>query len=376
NNVFIASINLTMQGYEKANDGSASTFRNTDGEAVDGKRGDIFYHQLFDRLARLPKVSSASLSTSVPPNPWPGGVSVFHPGEEPPQYLLRGQEFQRGLRVNIVSISPHYFQTLGISLIQGRDFDLEDDDSSPGRAIVSRNLAERMWPGENAVGKRISLPSLEGPPRPPLEIVGVAADCKYLSLTEAAPLILYVPFFQGYSGRATIALHTALPPGVASVELRQAVADLDKTLPVFEAKTMQEQVAFSVWQQEMASSLIGAFGLLAVFLAALGLYGMIAHSVSQRTHEIGIRMALGAQRTQLLRMVIREGMLLALTGVAAGIVGSIALSRVLGNLLFGINASDPGTFVAVAALFTVVTFVACYIPARRAMRVDPMVALR
>jgi putative ABC transport system permease protein len=376
NNVFIASINLTMQGYEKANDGSASTFRNTDGEAVDGKRGDIFYHQLFDRLARLPKVSSASLSTSVPPNPWPGGVSVFHPGEEPPQYLLRGQELQRGLRVNIVSISPHYFQTLGISLIQGRDFDLEDDDSSPGRAIVSRNLAERMWPGENAVGKRISLPSLEGPPRPPLEIVGVAADCKYLSLTEPAPLILYVPFFQGYSGRATIALHTALPPGVASAELRQAVADLDKTLPVFEAKTMQERVAFSVWQQEMASSLIGAFGLLAVFLAALGLYGMIAHSVSQRTHEIGIRMALGAQRTQLLRMVIREGMLLALTGVAAGIVGSIALSRVLGNLLFGINASDPGTFVAVAALFTVVTFVACYIPARRAMRVDPMVALR
>ena len=376
NNVFIASINLTMQGYENANDGSASTFRNTDGEAVDGKRGDIFYHQLFGRVARLPKVSSASLSTSVPPNPWPGGVSVFHPGEEPPQYLLRGQEFQRGVRVNIVNVSPHYFQTLGIPLIQGRDFDLEDDDSAPGRAIVSRNLAERMWPGENAVGKRISLPSLEGPPRPPLEIVGVAADCKYLSLTEPAPLILYVPFFQGYSGRATIALHTALPPGVALAELRQAVADLDKTLPVFEAKTMQEQVAFSVWQQEMASSLIGAFGLLAVFLAALGLYGMIAHSVSQRTHEIGIRIALGAQRTQLLRMVIREGILMALTGVAAGIVGSIALSRVLRNLLFGINASDPATFVAVAGLFTVVTFVACYIPARRAMKVDPLVALR
>ncbi|HEV2616750.1 MAG TPA: ABC transporter permease [Candidatus Acidoferrales bacterium] len=376
NNVFIASIDLTMQGYEKANNGSASTFRNTDGEAVNGKRGDIFYHRLFDRLARLPKVSSASLSTSIPPNPWPGGVSVFHPGEEPPQYLLRGQEFQRGLRVNIVNISPHYFQTLGIPLIQGRDFDLEDDNSAPGRAIVSRNLAERMWPGENAVGKRISLPSLEGPPRPPLEIVGVAADCKYLSLTEPAPLIMYVPFFQGYSGRATIALHTALPPGVALAELHQAVADLDKTLPVFEAKTMQDKLAFSVWQQEMASSLIGAFGLLAVFLAALGLYGMIAHSVSQRTHEIGIRMALGAQRAQLLRMVIREGMLLALTGVAAGIVGSIALSRVLGNLLFGINASDPATFVVVAALFTVVTFVACYIPARRAMKVDPMVALR
>ncbi|MGC1290039.1 MAG: FtsX-like permease family protein, partial [Candidatus Acidiferrales bacterium] len=139
---------------------------------------------------------------------------------------------------------------------------------------------------------------------------------------------------------------------------------------------IQEQVAFSVWQQEMASSLIGAFGLLAVFLAALGLYGVIAHSVSQRTHEMGIRMALGAQRGQVLRMIIREGMLLTLTGLVTGIFASIALARFLGSLLFEINASDPATFLAVAALFAAVAFAACYIPARRAMRVDPMVALR
>jgi predicted permease len=375
-NVFIASIDLTMQGYQKGNDSPTGAFRNTDGEAVNGKGGELFYHELLDRLTRLPGISSVSLSTSIPPNPWPGGVSVFHPGEEPPQSLLRGQEFQRGLHVNIVNVSPHYFQTLGIPLMQGRDFDLEDDETTPGRAIISRDLAERMWPGENAIGKRISLPSLEGPPRPPLEIVGVAADCKYLSLTEPAPLIMYIPLFQNYSGRVTIALHTTLPPGVASAELRRAVAGLDKTLPVFEAKTIQEQVAFSVWQRKMASSLIGTFGLLAIFLAALGLYGVIAHSVSQRTHEIGIRMALGAQRAQLFRMVIREGMLMALAGVAAGIVASIALAQFLGSLLFEINASDPATFLAVAALFATVAFAACYIPARRAMKVDPMVALR
>ncbi|MGB7228602.1 MAG: ABC transporter permease, partial [Candidatus Acidiferrales bacterium] len=375
-NVFIASINLTMQGYQKGNDGPANAFRIQDGETVNGKRGELFYHELLDRLGRLPKVSSASLSTSIPPNPWPGGTLVFHPGEEPPQDVLRGQASQRGLHVNIVNVSPHYFQTLGIPLMQGRDFDLRDDETTPGKAIVSRNLAERMWPGEDAIGKRISWPTLEGPPRQPLEIVGVAADCKYLSLTEPAPLIMYVPLFQNYSGHATIALHTALPTGAALAELRHALADLDKTLPLFEAKTIQEQVAFSVWQQEMASSLIGAFGLLAVFLAALGLYGVIAHSVSQRTHEMGIRMALGAQRGQVLRMIIREGMLLTLTGLVTGIFASIALARFLGSLLFEINASDPATFLAVAALFAAVAFAACYIPARRAMRVDPMVALR
>ncbi len=375
-NIFIASIDLTKQGYEDANGDLTGAFRDSDGKAVNGKRGDVFYHQLLERLAHLPKVSSASLSTSIPPNPWPGGASVFHPGEEPPQNLLRGQEFQRGLRVNIVNVSPHYFQTLGISLVQGRDFDLSDDKTTPDKAIVSHNLAERMWPGENAIGKLISLPSLEGPARPPLEVVGVAADCKYLSLTEPPPLIMYVPLFQNYSGRATIALHTDLPPGVALTELRQTVSGLDNTLPLFETKTIQEQVAFSVWQQEMASTLIGAFGLVAVFLAALGLYGVLAHSVSQRTHEIGIRMALGAQRAQLLRMLIREGMLLALSGVAVGIVASIALTRVLESLLFEIKATDPGTFIAVAVLLTLVALLACYIPARRAMKVDPMVALR
>ncbi|HEV2224533.1 MAG TPA: ABC transporter permease [Candidatus Acidoferrales bacterium] len=375
-NIFMASINLTMQGYENGKDSSVGTFRNTDGEAVNGKRGDVFYHQLLERLTRLPQVSSASLSTSIPPNPWPGGASVFHPGEEPPQNLLKGQWFQRGLHVNIVNVSPYYFQTLGIPLMQGRDFDLGDDETTPGKAIVSRNLAERMWPGENAIGKRISWPTVEGPSRPRLEVVGVAADCKYLSLTEPPPLIMYVPLFQNYSGRVTIALHTTLPPAAASAELRSAVAALDKTLPVFETKTMQDYVGFSVWQQKIASSLIGAFGLLAVFLAALGLYGVLAHSVSQRTHEIGIRMALGAQKGDILWMVIREGLLLAGAGVIIGMGGALALTRFLRALLFEITPTDPAALTGVALLLALVALLACYIPARRAMRVDPMVALR
>jgi macrolide transport system ATP-binding/permease protein len=375
-NIFLASIDLTEQGYQNGNDSSVGTPRTPDGFPVAGTRAELFYRQLSARLAKLPDVLSASLSTSVPPNPWPGAVSVFHPGAEPPQQVLRGQEFQHGLRVNIVTVSPNYFQTLGIPLMQGRDFTWEDDENAPGRAIISRNLAERMWPGENAMGKRISWPSLVGPPRAPLEIVGVAADCKYRSLAEPAPLLMYVPLSQNYSGRVTIALHAALPPGVALAELRHAVADLDKTLPLFETKTMQEQLAFSVWQQKMASSLIGAFALLAIFLATLGLYGVIAHSVSQRTHEIGIRVALGAQRGQVLRMVIREGMLLTVTGLAGGMMAAGVLARILGSLLFEIKARDPVTFISVAALLAIVSLAACYIPARRAMGIDPMVALR
>ncbi len=375
-NIFLASLDLTRQAQQNALNNSPSKLRTQDGERIAAARAELFYRQLLERLGKLPKVVSATLSTSVPPNPFPGAVSVFHPGEEPPQQVLRGQEFHRGVRVNIVTASPNYFSTLGIPLLQGRDFTWQDDENSPGKAIVSRNLAERMWPGQNAIGKRISWPSLVGPPRPPLEIVGVAADCKYLSLAEAAPLILYVPLSQNYSGRVNIALHTALPPGVVSAELRREVGALDNTLPVFEVKTMQEHVAFSVWQQKMASSLIGAFGLLALFLAVLGLYGVIAHSVSQRTRDIGIRMALGAQPAQVMRMVMREGILLAAIGIAGGIVAGAALVRVLGSLLVENKAGDPITFIAVAALLTVTASAACYIPARRAMRVDPMIALR
>jgi predicted permease len=375
-NIFPAYIDLTEQRYQEADNGALGALRNAEGESVAAGRAELFYRQILGRLGRLPQALSASLSTSVPPNPWPGGVSVFHPGEEPPQQVLRGHEFQLGVRVNIVTASPDFFATMGIPLMQGRDFTWEDDANAPGRAIVSRNLAERMWPGEDAIGKRISLPSLVGAPRPPLEVVGVAADCKYRSLTGPAPLILYVPLSQNYSGRVTIAMHTALPPGVVAAELRREVAALDKTLPIFEMKTMQEHVASSVWQQKMASSLIGAFGMLAVFLATLGLYGVIAHSVSRCTHEIGIRMALGAQPGQVLRMVVREGMLLTATGVAGGIVAALGLTRFMASLLFGISPTDPLTFAAVTILLMSIALAACYIPARRAMRVDPMTALR
>ncbi|HLW80547.1 MAG TPA: ABC transporter permease [Candidatus Acidoferrales bacterium] len=375
-NIFLASIDLTKQGYQNGDGSSVGALRGQDGEYFSGKRIELFYRQLSVRLAKLPEVLSASLSTSVPPNPWPGAVSVFHPGEEPTQQVLRGQEFQRGLRVNIVTVSPNYFQTLGVPLMQGRDFTWEDNENAPGRAIISRNLAERMWPGENAIGKRISWPTLVGPPRAPLEIVGVATDCKYLSLTEPAPLIMYIPLSQNYSGRATIALHTTLPPGAAFTELRGAVASLDKTLPVFETQSMQEHVAFSVWQQKMASSLIGAFAGLAVFLATIGIYGVIAHSVSQRTHEIGIRMALGAQPRAILRMVLYEGARLAAAGLGLGFVAALILTRFLRTMLFEIKPADPLTFAAVAILLALVALAACYIPARRAMKVDPMVALR
>ena len=375
-NVLMASIDLTEQGYSEGNHSSPGRFRTGDGEWIEGKRGELFYRQLLERLARLPRVSSASLSTSAPPDPWPGAVSVFRPGKEPPQRVLRGHEFQLGLRVNIITIAPNYFRTLGIPLIEGRDFTRQDDENAPATAIVSRNLAERLWPGENAIGRRISWPTLMGPPRPPLEVVGVAADCKYRSLAGEAPLLMYVPLFQHYSGRVTVIVRTASHPQSAFPAVRREISALDKDLPVFGMKTMREHVAFSVWQQRMAGSLIGAFGLLALFLATLGLYGVIAHSVSQRAHEIGIRMALGAQKSHVLRLVVRQGMILTLIGVGIGIAGAFALTRFLSSLLYGVKPTDPLTLAAVSLLLTGVSLLACYIPARRATKVDPMVALR
>jgi macrolide transport system ATP-binding/permease protein len=375
-NVLLASVDLTLQGYSRAPDGVAGTSRTQDGEWLAAGRGQLFYRQLLERVQALPGISSVSLSTSVPPDPWPGSVSIFYPGQEPPQGVLRGHEFQLGIRVNIVTVAPNYFRTLGISLLQGRDFTKQDDVNAPKVVIISRKLAGRLWPGESAIGKRISWPSLVGPPRSLLQVIGVAADCKYLSLLGDVPLLMYVPLFQNYSGRATLIMRTALLPGEVVPAVRREIGALDKNLPVFGIATMHEHVVFSVWQQRMAASLVGLFALLALFLASLGLYGVMAHSVSQRTHEIGIRMALGAKRSDVLKLVIGQGLVLTLLGVVIGIGVALGVTRFLSSTLYSIEATDPLTFAVVSLVLTGVATLACYIPARRAAKVDPVVALR
>ena len=390
-NVLLMSVNLTWQGYSAA-------------------QGKSFYRQLLRRLQSLPGVTSASLAMTVPPEDWSARVSVFYPGQEPRQEVLRGHEMELGLRVDLDSVAPSYFRTLGIPLVGGRDFTEHDDEAppprgqdgnlldaegsggrgtsntranaagdAPGVVIIDHKLAEHLWPGENPIGKRISWPSIVGPPRPPLEVVGVAADSKYRSLVSDAPLLMYVPLFQNYDGRPTIVVHTASAPWGEVAAVRGAVADLDKNLPVFGVKTMPQQMAFSLWQQRMAASLISAFSLLALALAAIGLYGLVAHSVAQRTHEIGIRVALGAARADVLKLVVGEAMALALLGVAVGLAIALPLlllTRLMSSLLYGVRPTDPLTYAAVAALLAAVSLAASYFPARRATRVDPVVALR
>jgi putative ABC transport system permease protein len=377
-NVLLASIDLSLQGYTPA-------------------RGLEFYRQVLDRLRAAPGVVAASAATSVPPDEWPGAVSIFYPGQEPPQDVLRGHEFQLGLRVNFAGVAPGFFRSLGIPILRGRDFNAADAGAAqrdgdgnflgnsvrepgqaapPGVVIINRKLAERLWPRRDPIGRRISWPTLVGPPRPPLDVVGVVADCEYLSLVRSAPLMMYVPLAQNYSPHATFIVRTASSPGGLAAVLSADIHAVDKDLPVYGVTTMPQRLALSQWQRRMGASLISAFGLLALLLAAIGLYGVIAHSVALRTREIGVRMALGARGEDVLRLALRQGMSLAFAGLAGGLACGLLLSRALMGMLVGVSAVDPWALVAAAASLATVTLLACYIPARRAAAVDPMVALR
>jgi predicted permease len=345
-------------------------------EQYSEERGLAFYRELLGRLGAMPGVVSASLALSVPPTEWPGATSIFHPGQEPAPEELQGHEFELGLRVNINHISPNYFRTLRISLLAGRDFTDSDRAGAPGVVIVSNKLAEKMWPGENPIGQRIAYPRWEGPRRPPFEVIGVAQDVRHLALTSAAPLLLYVPIAQEYDGRARVVVRTT--PGNQSgiAMIQRAVAATDKSVAVFDAQTGAQHSADSLWQQRMAATWIGAFSLMALLAAVVGLYAVIAQSVAQRTREVGIRMALGANSRSVAALVIKQGMLLALAGILVGVPVSVGFTGLVRRYLAGIEGESTLALAAISMLLVLVMLGACWIPARRAMRIDPMEALR
>lgn len=339
-------------------------------------RGERLYEELLARVEGIPGVRSASLAVTVPPEDWSTRVSIFYEGQVPPLDYFRGHEFEVGIRVDMNTVAPNYFKTMGISMLRGRDFTERDKSGAPLVAIVSQQLAQRLWPGENAVGKRIEWPSWQGEPRQPLEIIGVSADARYRSLMADAPLLLYVPEFQNYSGRQTLVVRTAADPEQLLGAVRSAVASLDQNLPVFAVKTMSEQMGDSLWQPRMAAGMLGSFSIFALILAAVGLYAVVSQWMGQRTREIGIRMALGAKPRDVMRLTLGYGAGLALSGIAAGILFASLLTRFVSALLFGRSSSDVLTVAVIAVFLLLVALAACFVPARRAMRVDPMVALR
>ncbi len=240
--------------------------------------------------------------------------------------------------------------------------------------IINETAARRYWPNQNPLGRRLILG--RAPDEEVREVVGVVKDSKYRQLTEQAPPAIYVPLAQDY--RANMALHvrsTGEPEAMMAV-VRREVQAMDASLPLYNIKTLEEQRNSSLYTSRLAATLLTVFGLLALLLAAVGLYGVMAHAVNRRTREIGIRLALGAQGRDVLRQMLGEGMALVMIGVALGLAGAIALTRLMKTLLFGVSATDPLTFSVIVGLLLVVALFACFIPARRATRVDPLVALR
>jgi macrolide transport system ATP-binding/permease protein len=332
----------------------------------DGYTGDsvqIFYARLVDRLRALPGVESASMEEYVPL--WFYGKSYTKPQIE--GYTPRPNEdmdFDRNF------VGPDYFSLMQIPLVEGRDFTDADRAGAPLVAIINQTMAQRFWPGQSALGHHIGYP---GQWR---TIVGVAKDIRYHSMTEQPESFLYTPSLQSDQTAENILVRTSRNPADMLRAVRDAARSLDPQVSVLQAATVDELFQQSLFYYGTSAALGTVLGALGMFLAALGIYGVLAYTVSRRTHEIGVRMALGARPGDVLRLVIGHGALLAGIGAAIGIVASLAVMRLMSNLLYGIRADDPATFASVAVLLAIVALAACYIPARRAMKVDPVVALR
>ncbi len=332
---------------------------------------ETFHGQLQERLRALPGVANASAATVVPLTGQNAqlGFSIEGAPTEPNRPFPH-ESFHRVVR-------PGYLQTMGIPLVAGRDFDARDTREANAVVIINETLARRHFPNQNPLGRRIN-PSFATDSRGILwrEIVGVVKDVHHAGLNAEPGAECYVPHQQAPFGNITVVARATREPGSLIAAVRGQVQALDRDLPVYNIKTLDEYLVLSVAQQRFQTLLLAIFAGLALLLVAVGLYGVMAYSVAQRTHELGLRVALGAQTRDVLRLVVAHGLGLTLAGVVIGVAGALALTRVMKTLLYGISATDPLTFLGVAALLIAVALLACYLPARRATKVDPMVALR
>jgi predicted permease len=332
----------------------------------EAERGKAVYRQALERIATLPGIQHVSFASALPlASEWQIGFLVEGGGERE-WYTAYGSWVSNG-----------FFEAMGISLKRGRVFTDDDRADTTPVVVINETMARRFWPGQDAIGKRIRWGGWN-PPEGWLTIAGVVADVKFSSLEDETPPTIYMPVFQIPRIRRDaifIARSTSDPAGLAAA-FRREIAAVDAGLPVYDVRTMNQVLAESIAQRRFTMGLLAIFASAALSLAALGLYGVLSYAVTQRTREIGIRMALGARRLDALRLVVGQGMKMAMIGALAGLLASLALTRLMKGLLFGVSASDPLTFAAVALLLTLVALLACWVPARRASKVDPIVALR
>ena len=330
-----------------------------------------FYQQVLDRVEHVPGVVAAGYTTSVP-LVWKGGTSGFIPeGIKDP---IPGMAYDANHR----EVSANYLKTMNIALRQGRYLDQSDNENSMHVAVVNETMARQYWPGQNAVGRRFKIGDLNDD-TPWIQIVGVVADVRQMGLDEPVKAEMYLPFRQDNSpwyAPRDLAIRTSSDTSSIVGAVRQIIREVDPDQPISNVATMSEVLGKEGEQRRMGMIMLVAFASLALLLASLGIYGVLAYFVTQHTNEIGVRMALGADQRNILTLVLKKGLGLTLLGVGIGLAASFVLTRLMSSLLFGVKASDPLTFLAVPLLLIAVALVACLIPARRAANVDPMVALR
>ncbi|MGC1107165.1 MAG: ABC transporter permease [Candidatus Acidiferrales bacterium] len=332
------------------------------GVGYNQKSGVEFDRQLFAKLQAIPGIQSATLTNWVP----------F--GFDFSSYLVQAEGYvpqpHESMDIEYANVAPDYFQTMQIPLVAGREFAMNDTGESQPVAIVNAEFAKRYWPHQEAIGKRLHADGKW------FTVVGVARNSDYHDINQRPQGFFYLPLFQVYDSNASIQLRVAGNPLAFGSPVQQAVHSLDADLPLFDLTTLDSRIQLSTVTQRMGGVFVGGFGVLALILAGIGIYGVLSYTTRQRTHEIGIRMALGAEPRDVFSLVLRQGAFLAGLGLVIGLAASFVLTRALSSQLFGVTATDPLTFAAVAILLLAVALLACYIPARRAMRTDPLLALR
>jgi macrolide transport system ATP-binding/permease protein len=330
----------------------------------DRARTEQFYKQVRERVGAVPGVLSLSWASNLPL--W---------GRKEAGVVIEGQEQRKeseAISAVVNTVDLTYFSTLGIAFVEGRDFTQEDRDSSTPIAIINDTMAAKYWPNEDAVGKRLRLPR----GKEFVQIVGVVKTTNYQTLGESSQPCVYVPLRQNFSDAMIFYVRTERDPSMILAAIQGEIRDLDPGLPMEDIRTGTKVIDQALWWSKMGVGLLGVFGLLALGLASVGLYGIMAYSVNQRRREIGVRMALGANQGDVSLFILRQGMKVVFSGAALGAVFAFFLGRVLSRFLYGVSAFDPLSLGSAALVLLAVAFIACYFPARSASRVDPLIALQ